>query len=196
MILSDTAIRDAIANGDIVIEPFDPTALGGNSYDVRLSQWLRVYEPTERWFGSGGGQPVLDAKVDNPTREVVIDDRGMVLVPGQLYLASTVEYTETHAHVPYLDGRSSVGRLGISIHETAGRGDVGFCGHWTMEVTVVHPVRVYAGMRVGQLTFHTVEGRVSDASVYSRKAGNTYGTSQRDPRPVPSGMWRSMKARP
>jgi dCTP deaminase len=104
-----------------------------------------------------------------------------------LYLGVTQEYTETHQHVPFLEGKSSVGRLGIDIHATAGKGDVGFCNHWTLEISVVHPVRVYAGMPIGQLIFFGVEGEVLNP--YNRKPSAKY--NGRDPRPMESMMWRN-----
>jgi dCTP deaminase len=184
VILSDTAILAAMERGEIVIDPFDPACLGGNSVDVHLSPHLLTYV----------GGLYLDCATQPKCREHCIDRGGMLLFPGTLYLGSTVEYTETHRHVPYLDGRSSAGRLGISIHQTAGRGDVGFCNHFTLEITVVAPVTVYAGMRIGQLTYHTVEGEVERR--YASKAGATYAAGGRNPKPVPSGMWRSFKEKP
>lgn len=185
MILSDNAINFARLAGAIVIEPYDPEALGGNSYDVHLSPHLLLYKCMR---GAIWNEPVpLDCKVDNPTYSETIGPDGFILQPNTLYLASTVEYTETHDTVPYLDGKSSVGRLGISIHVTAGRGDVGFKGHWTMEITVVRAVRVYAGMPIGQLTFHTVEGVVEKR--YDTKPGAKY--TDRDPKPQASRMWRN-----
>jgi dCTP deaminase len=182
VILSDTEILAAIERGDILIDPFDITALGGNSYDVRLAPVLRTYETHPPWH--------LDCVIEHQTRDVTIPDTGYLLVPGILYLGSTVEYTETHKHVPYLDGRSSVGRLGISIHATAGRGDVGFCNHWTMEITVAQPVCIYAGMKIGQLTYHTVLGEVERR--YSSKESTTYGKLARNPLPQPSRLWTKM----
>lgn len=134
----------------------------------------------------------VDMAVEPPTIDVRIPETGILLIPGILYLGSTVEYTETHRHVPYLDGRSSVGRLGVSIHVTAGRGDVGFCNHWTMELWVVQPVRVYPRVKIGQLTYHTVAGEV--ARVYAGKSGTTYGALKRDPMPQPSRLWTSLAA--
>ena len=185
-ILSDTAILKAMDRGEIVIDPFDAANLGGNSYDVHLSPYLLTYQE------SGGivGRVYLDCAEKPFIEQEVIPDHGLLLFPGRLYLASTVEYTETHCHVPYLDGRSSTARLGISIHLTAGRGDVGFCNHWTMEITVVHPTVVYAGMRIGQLTYHTVEGHVDRR--YASKPNTTYGAAARNPKPVASGLWRSL----
>lgn len=181
-ILSDQKILKAIEKKEIVIEPFDINCLGSNSYDVHLSPYLMIY------FRAFGG--ILDCKKENKSNNVTtIPDEGMVLQPDQLYLGSTVEYTETHKHVPYLDGKSSIGRLGISVHVTAGRGDVGFCNHWTLEITVVHPIRVYAGMPIGQLTFHTVSGKIS--SNYNEKGSAKY--NERSPHPQASKMFKNFK---
>ena len=176
MILSDTAIRDAIAAKEIVIEPFDPEVLGSNSYDVRLSRFLATYT-----------DEVLDAKKHNKTTHFEIPAEGYVLTPGNTYLGSTIEYTETHRHVPFLEGKSSVGRLGIDIHATAGKGDVGFCNHWTLEMSVTQPVRVYEGMPIAQLIYFEVEGDV--ATSYKDKVNAKY--NERSPKPVESMMWRN-----
>lgn len=182
MILSDTEILAARARGEIVIDPWRDSALGGNSYDVHLGAVLRVHLPDPDL-----GYELLDAAKENPVADVRIPVEGIVLHPGTLYLASTEEYTETHKHVPYLDGKSSIGRLGIAIHATAGRGDVGFCNHWTMEIFVVQPVKVYAGMPIGQLTYHSIDGRVE--RTYARKPTTTYGKLPRDPMPQPSRLF-------
>ena len=107
--------------------------------------------------------------------------------PGTLYLGSTLEYTETFAHVPFLEGKSSMGRLGIDIHATAGKGDVGFCNTWTLEISCVQPVRVYAGMPIGQLIYFMVEGHIEN--YYNKKAGAKY--NQKTTRPVESMMWKN-----
>lgn len=145
MILSDTGILRAIREGKIKIEPFSPAYLGSNSYDVHLSTHLAVYE----YFP-------LDARVHNTVKHFCIPEGGYVLEPGKLYLGSTQEYTETFGYVPFLEGKSSTGRLGMHIHATAGKGDVGFCNHWTLEISVIHPLRVYTGMPIGQLIYFTV----------------------------------------
>ncbi len=176
MILSDKKILESIASKQIVIEPFDRSCLGTNSYDVHLSKFLAVYE-----------NEVLDAKAHNTIREVIIPEEGFVLQPGQLYLGSTQEYTETHNSVPFLEGKSSVGRLGIDIHATAGKGDVGFCNHWTLEISCVHPVRVYEGMPVGQLIYFAVEGEIEN--YYNKKKNAKY--IQRTPKPMESMMWKN-----
>ena len=110
-----------------------------------------------------------------------------MLLPGKTYLGSTLEYTETRSFVPFLEGKSSVGRLGIDIHATAGKGDVGFCNHWTLEISVSQPVRVYAGMPIGQLIYFKVEGEVEVD--YQSKSSAKY--NQRTPKPMESMMWKN-----
>jgi dCTP deaminase len=116
-----------------------------------------------------------------------IGDEGFVIQPGELYLGVTIEYTETYCAVPFLEGKSSVGRLGIDIHATAGKGDVGFCNTWTLEISCVKPVRIYAGMPIGQLIYFTVNGEIRN--LYHSKQGAKYAT--RTVRPVESMMWKN-----
>ncbi|HYB78072.1 MAG TPA: dCTP deaminase [Thermoplasmata archaeon] len=170
MILSDVAIRDALKDGRIVIRPFRPECLGTNSYDVHLGPYLAVYEDA-----------ALDARRENRVKEFRIPQEGYVLIPGQLYLGVTEEYTETHGYVPFLEGKSSVGRLGIDIHSTAGKGDEGFCNYWTLEMSVKLPVRIYAGMPVGQLIYFDIAGRVQRS--YSEKASAKYRKVSAHPTP-------------
>jgi len=176
MILSDKKIMEAIEQGNIVIEPFRPENLGTNSYDVHLGDTLAVYEHHE-----------LDAKSHNRIQYLKIPQEGFVLQPGTLYLGVTEEYTETHHTVPFLEGKSSIGRLGIDIHATAGKGDVGFCNTWTLEISCVQPVRVYAGMPIGQLIYFKVEGDIE--KYYNRKSNAKY--NQRTHLPVESMMWKN-----
>lgn len=176
MILSDKKILEAIEERQIVIEPFRRKSLGTNSYDVHLGRWLALYEDT-----------VLDARKHNKVRYLEIPEEGFVLQPATLYLGVTEEYTETHNSVPFLEGKSSVGRLGIDIHATAGKGDVGFCNYWTLEISCVQPVRVYAGMPIGQLIYFAVEGSIEN--YYNRKPNAKY--NERSDKPVESMMWKN-----
>lgn len=176
MILSDKAILEEMEKGSIVIEPFVRTALGSNSYDVHLGKYLAIYE-----------DDILDAKKHNKVQHFEIPEEGYVLQPGTLYLGVTQEYTETHEHIPFLEGKSSTGRLGIDIHATAGKGDVGFCNTWTLEISCVKPVRVYAGMPIGQLIYFEVQGDVENR--YDTKASAKY--TERTERPVESMMWKN-----
>ena len=150
-VLTGNEIKQQIAAGSIVIEDFDPARLGPNSYNLRLSPELMAYK-----------EAVLDPRKENRTGKALIPPEGLVLQPGHLYLAKTMEYTETHRHVPMLVGRSSIGRLGIFVHVTAGFGDIGFCGNWTLELTCVEPVRVYPGMELCQIFYQTLEGEILD----------------------------------
>jgi dCTP deaminase len=150
MILTGSEIRRQLGK-NIVIEPFDDKLLNPNSYNLRLHDELLVYE-----------EIVLDMKRPNRYRRYVIPPEGMVLQPHQLYLGRTVERTETHNYVPMLEGRSSVGRLGLFVHVTAGFGDVGFKGYWTLEMFAVHPIRIYPGVPICQIFYHTVEGEVTE----------------------------------
>ncbi len=159
MILSDARIRKALKDRAIVIRPFRSECLGTNSYDVHLGPYLAVYR-----------RAALDARRPNPVREMRIPPEGFLLIPGQLYLGVTEEYTETHGFVPFLEGKSSLGRLGIDIHSTAGKGDEGFCNYWTLEMSVKLPVRVYAGMPVGQLIYFEISGRVERSYATKRSA--------------------------
>lgn len=176
MILSDTKIREAIEKGEIVIEPYRPGCLGTNSYDVHLGKYLATYNDR-----------VLDARKHNEITVFEIPQEGFVLEPGILYLGVTEEYTETHNSVPFLEGKSSVGRLGIDIHATAGKGDVGFCNTWTLEISCTQPVRIYAGMPIGQLIYFLVEG---DIQQYYNKKGDAKYT-HRTNLPVESMMWKN-----
>lgn len=178
MILSDKKILEEMRRGAIVIKPFRKKYLGSNSYDVHLGEWLAMYD-----------EEILDCQKHNKVHYFTIPKEGLILVPSKLYLGVTQEYTETHAHVPFLEGKSSIGRLGIDIHATAGKGDIGFCNTWTLEVSVRQPVRVYAGMPIGQLIYFEVSGEV--AVPYSKKKGAKY--NKRGIKPVESMMWKNFK---
>jgi dCTP deaminase len=178
MILTDQRILEEMEKGTILVEPFRRDCLGTNSYDVHLGKHLATYINHE-----------IDAKQHNQVRHFEIPEEGFVLIPGTLYLGVTEEYTETHAHVPFLEGKSSIGRLGIDIHATAGKGDVGFCNYWTLEISAIQPVRVYAGMPVGQLIYFVVEGGIEN--LYNKKQNAKY--NQRSARPTESMMWKNFK---
>ena len=152
MILSGKEIARHMG-GDIVIEPFDPQRLNPNSYNLSLHNQLLVYEDR-----------LLDMKTPNPTRELTIPPEGLVLEPDKLYLGRTNEFTKTERFVPMLEGRSSVGRLGLFIHVTAGFGDVGFAGYWTLEIFCVQPIRIYPNVEICQIYYHDITG---DYDLYS-----------------------------
>jgi dCTP deaminase len=146
MILSGKEIKKKLGK-EIVIEPYNDTQLNPNSYNLRLHNELLVYD-----------SDVLDMKKANATKTILIPEDGLVLEPNKLYLGRTVEYTSTDHYVPMLEGRSSVGRLGLFIHVTAGFGDVGFHGFWTLEIFCVQPIRIYPNVELCQIYYHSIEG--------------------------------------
>jgi dCTP deaminase len=146
MILSGHEIRERMGR-EIVIDPYNEAQLNPNSYNLTLHDELMVYE-----------EVVLDMAKANRVRRIAIPEQGLVLSPNQLYLGRTVEKTITHNLVPQIEGRSSVGRLGLFVHVTAGFGDVGFAGYWTLEMFAVQPVRVYAGVPICQIFYHEILG--------------------------------------
>jgi dCTP deaminase len=152
MILTGHEIRARLGQ-DIVIEPFHEARLNPNSYNLTLHNELMTYE-----------EVVLDMKKANRIKRLEIPLDGLVLNPNQLYLARTVERTETHNLVPMIEGRSSVGRLGLFVHVTAGFGDVGFCGYWTLEMFAIQHVRVYPFVPICQIFYHEIAGEVTEYS--------------------------------
>ena len=146
MILSGKEIEKRLGN-DICIDPFDDSKLNPNSYNLSLHDELVVYTT-----------PFLDMAEDNPHKTIKIPKSGLTIYPGELYLGRTEEYTETYNLVPLLEGRSSIGRLGMTIHVTAGFGDVGFQGFWTLEISCVKPVVIYPFVDICQIYYLTIDG--------------------------------------
>ena len=161
MILSGNKILDEIGR-NIDISQFDVSRLNPNSYNLRLHDELLVYE-----------EDILDMKRPNKFRTIRIPESGLVLEPGKLYLGRTVEYTRTDKYVPMLEGRSSIGRLGLFIHATAGFGDVGFNGYWTLEISCIQPVRIYPFVEICQIYYHTIGGdyRPYSSGKYNNNTG-------------------------
>ena len=155
MILSGKEIKRRLGS-DIFIDPFDESKINPNSYNLSLHNELVVYQilPLR----------TLDMAKDNPYLKIKIPETGLLLQPNILYLGRTKEYTKTKNLVPMLEGRSSVGRLGISVHVTAGFGDVGFEGYWTLEIHCIHPVIIYPFIDICQIYYHTIEGDYDEYS--------------------------------
>ena len=146
MILSGKEILKHMGK-EIIITPFDEKRINPNSYNLSLADELLVYE-----------KEALDMKKPNPTKRIVIPDEGLLLEPNRLYLGRTNEFTKTDRYVPMLEGRSSTGRLGLFIHVTAGCGDIGFAGYWTLEIFCVQPVRIYPNVEICQIYYHDIDG--------------------------------------
>ncbi|HMO14382.1 MAG TPA: dCTP deaminase [Pirellulaceae bacterium] len=150
MILSGEEIYQRLGS-DIVIDPYDHRNINPNSYNLTLHPDVMVYE-----------EVVLDMKKCNRVRRFKIPEEGMTLEPNRLYLGRTVERTETHNLVPMIEGRSSIGRLGLFVHVTAGFGDVGFCGYWTLEMFAIQPVRIYPYVPICQIFYHQIVGEINE----------------------------------
>lgn len=150
--LTANEILKQIKKGNITITPFDINQLNPNSYNVRLGSKLKVYS---------NKSTILDLKTQNKHyKEVDIPPEGYILFPNTLYLASTKETISSDKYISAIDGRSSIGRLGIQVHLTAGFGDIGFNGTYTLEITVVQPVRIYPDYEIAQVYFEKPEGKI------------------------------------
>lgn len=152
MILTGNEIIKRL-NKEIFIEPFNMERVNPNSYNLSLSKELMVYT-----------EDVLDPQKENRTHIITIPEEGYILEPGKVYLARTAEYTKTFNLVPMIIGRSSLGRLGLAVHVTSGFGDVGFCGYWTMQLICVQRMKIYPGMKICQIFYHTVCGDTTEYS--------------------------------
>lgn len=172
--LTGKAIEEAISRGEIEITPYDPGQINPNSYNLKLHSQLKVYKHSQmvlpnKYINSNNEgsynhiiQTPLKMDEDNPTEVIDIPEEGYILLPNTLYLGRTVEKTSSDYYIPMINGRSSGGRLGISIHVCAGFGDIGFSGTWTLEITVVEPVLVKPNAELAQVCFFTPAGDTSN----------------------------------
>jgi dCTP deaminase len=176
-ILSDRDIVRAVEEGTIRIDPFDPVMLNPASYDLTLGDQVAMY-----------ASRYLDSREEQIARRFTLPVSGVELTPGNGYLMHTVERVGSGHFVPVLDGKSSLGRLFVQVHATAGYGDPGYFGQWTLEVAVTHPVRLYPSMRIAQMRFHTLTSPVE------RKYQGNY-QNERAAGPVPSQAFRQFTQR-
>jgi dCTP deaminase len=156
MILSGKEIQKQVGE-TIFIEPFNEKQLNPNSYNLRLHNELLVYKDQK-----------LDMKKNNEIDKIIIPEEGLLIEPNKLYLGRTVEFTKTDKYVPRLEGRSSIARLGMSVHITAGLGNIGSAVFWTLEIFVIQPLIIYPNVEVCQIYFQTIEG------VYESYQSNKY----------------------
>lgn len=147
--------------GNIEIEDFDMNRIGPNSYDLLLDNIFKTYRPIYQSKNKNDHTMYLDMLKENPFEEFTIPEDGYPIMPGKVYIATTKERTFTNKFQPNIDGRSSVGRLGISIHQTAGFGDIGFDGKWTLEITVAQPIIIYPNIPICQISFFVPAGDTS-----------------------------------
>lgn len=171
MILTGQRILKEMKRGNIVIEPFEKGRVNPNSYNLSLHNELLVSK-----------ENVLDMREEMEFLKLEIPESGLMLEPGKLYLGRTMEHTETHRYVPLLEGRSSIARLGIFIHATAGFGDIGFSGFWTLEITVAQPVIIYPFVEICQIYYHSVKGKITE---YEGKYQKNSGIQS-------SGLWKEL----
>lgn len=200
---------------DIVIDPFNPDCLGSNSYDVHLSNKLKIYKNTipngmrpiipfdknkkytirdlfinDEFYNDYLKNPykydvnnpefLINPFIDKETVEFDISDSGVIVFPRFAYLGSTVEWTENYNLFSFIDGKSSIGRNFILIHWTAGRGDDGFKGNWTLEISVKHPTLLIPNMRIGQIYFTE---SVGERKPYDKNPNSHY-VNQKGPTPA------------
>ncbi|MEM9834771.1 MAG: dCTP deaminase [Bacteroidota bacterium] len=178
MVLSGKQIQAQLGE-NIKINPFREEQLNPNSYNLRLHHELLVYDRDE-----------LDMKSENTARKITISEEGLLMERHKLYLGRTLEFTETKGYVPMLEGRSSIGRLGLFVHITAGFGDVGFAGFWTLEMFCVQPIRIYAGVEICQIFYHSIEGNYE---AYQKGQGHSGGKYQNNRGIQPSLLYKDFE---
>ncbi len=169
MILTGKEIIKEVINGKIHIKPFALNNINPNSYNFSLGNKLKIYK-----------KKILDPKVENEFIEIVIPKEGYVLKPNQLYLGHTIEEMGSDYYAPTMQARSSIGRLGLYIYLNSGLGDIGFKKQWTLELHAIHHLRVYPGMKVGQMLFWKPQGEIF---LYDGKYKNSIG-------PETSQIWK------
>lgn len=172
MILSGKKIKEEVTNKKITISPFDEKDINPNSYNYTLGEYVKVYENYE-----------LDSKKKESVKIITIPDEGLVIEPDKIYLGFTNEIIGSDYYVPIITGRSSTGRLGLFVQITSDLVDVGFCGRLTLQLHSTQPVRIYKGMKIGQIMFWKIYG---DVDLYHGKYQKSYV-------PRESEIWRDFK---
>lgn len=187
-ILTGNEIKNQIENRHIEITPYDDERVQPNSYDISLGDKVSYYTLTDYHIQVGQHNeatcfekygmlalnsiedkdcgfirtiPVLDSKQENTMLEDTIGDSGFVFLPNILYLVESAEEFWSDKFVSEVSGTSSLARLGITVHKTAGYSNLGHRFKWVLEVEVTHAVKVYKGMKIGQVYFHTTHGDTS-----------------------------------
>lgn len=188
--ITGVEIINQVVNERIKLEPFDVKRVGPNSYDVSLASTLyRLKLPSEgsSCVTSSLMRQCLDVYYEPEYEKIVLDDSGFILQPGQLYLGVTQEFSHTPHHIPCYEGRSTLARYGVQSHQTAGFGDIDYAGHWTLELTVTLPVRIYPGIRIGQLYFDEPTGNTSN-QYRGHYAYEQYTENPKPKLPVPGNV--------
>ena len=187
MVLSDRTIKEEIAAGNIVIDPLDPINIQPASVDVRLDKTVLVFRNSRL--------PYIDVRKDVSDlteSEEISEEQPFILHPGEFVLASTLEHIEIPANiVARLEGKSSLGRIGLLIHSTAGYVDPGWQGHLTLELSNVAslPITLYFGMPIGQLSFLRLTTEAENVYVSNALNSKYLGQTQ----PTASRMHRNFQ---
>jgi len=188
VVLSDRTIRRLLGEGRIGIDPYDDALVQPSSVDVRVDRWFRVFRNSR--------YPYIDVKQEQEelTELVEIDDETpFILHPGEFVLGSTLERIQLPDDlVARLEGKSSLGRLGLLIHSTAGFIDPGWDGHVTLELSNVAnlPITIYFGMKIGQISFV----QMTEAAETPYGAGTLGSKYQGQQGPTPSRYWKNFES--
>lgn len=161
--LTGDAIRACVEQGQVFIDPFDPAQLNPNSYNLTLDDYLLVH--TDEIMTFNDPDQWTRRSFDTP------------LLPGEFYLTRTVESAGSDYYVPLIEGRSTAARHGITVHLSAGFGDIGFKSQWTLEVTVAKPIILEPGMLICQIAFLEPHGRVTSKYRGQYASGQVIGGS-------------------
>ncbi len=172
MILTGSEIKKEVLDRRIHILPFDEKNINPNSYNFRLGKVLKIYR-----------EKILDAAAPMDFEEIIIPEEGYILQQNQLYLGHTIEEMGSDFFVPIMQARSSIGRLGLYIYLNSGLGDLGFKKQWTLELHAIHPLKVYPGMKIGQMLFWKPLGEIK---LYQGKYKDSQG-------PEVSQIWKDFE---
>lgn len=164
MILTGQEIIKQVNKSRITIEPFNKSNVNPNSYNVTLGDYVKIYTDN-----------ILDSKKHNQTQTIKIPNDGIVIEPNKIYLGYTDEIIGSDYYVPTITGRSSTGRLGLFVQITADLVDIGFKGNLTFQLHSVQPVKIYKGMKLGQIMFWKPKGKIK---LYNGKYQHSIGPQE------------------
>ena len=166
MVLADKRIKEEITNGNIIISPFDEKYLNPNSVDLTLNPIGKIYDSA-----------ILDVRKENTTTDFIIPEEGYVLQPGKVYLYACNEKIGVKGNLcAKVEGKSSLGRLGLFVHVTAGWIDAGFQGSLVLELVASQPIKIYPNMKICQIAFYqTTEVETNYGNVQGSKYMNQEG---------------------
>lgn len=170
--LTGQAIRDSVKDGTIMIEPYDEKNINPNSYNLTIGNTCKVLDLNHETviipfidisqLNIEATCRYIDTAKPIQYNDIEIPKEGLILLPGNLYLIATNETIGSDCYIPMITGRSSMGRMGVSVHQEAGFGDIGYHGKWTLQVTVVKPTKIYPNMKMAQMYMVVPSGYIKD----------------------------------